>query len=196
MHTKVSRLGSAKPCWLLLVLTLMILPACGMLSNSTKPKPSPQAPVEQTVISQPLMLEYATEFAKLNSAQQKLEFNDINTLASKDKLNTIFKLKLAVIYAIPSSRFQDAVRANTLITELLKTAHLHINNEHFLTILRDYVADSIKQTQSSKDTQKRAENLQQKNEQLLQQNIQLEQKLEALKRIEKTMVDRDQGVRK
>lgn len=182
--------------FLTLALIISLLPACGILSNNTKPKTPPSANEAPTVVSQPLMLEYATEYAKLNSAQQKLEFNDISSLANKDKLNIVYKLKLAVIYALPSSRLQDPVRANTLITDLLKTAHLHVNNEHFLFILRDYVADNLRLAQTTKDAQKRTENLQQKNEQLLQQNIQLEQKLEALKRIEKTMVDRDQGAKK
>lgn len=186
------------------VLILFIaLSACGIIQKNTNQKPIEKVkehPVEKPVtavhVGQPELLDYAAGFIKLSPAQQKYELNEIVSAVQKDKSNVVYRIKLAAMYALPSSRVQDPSKALNLINELQKSNAISAENSQLLAVLRDFVIEQQQSLQKLKDEQKRADNIQQKNDQLLQQNIQLEQKLEALKRIEKTMVDRDQGVKK
>lgn len=185
-----------------LLLLIVALSACNAMQKKDVVKPiekKEEKSVAATKVlppSQPAMLDYASIYLKLAASQQKFEFNEILSAMQKDKSNTILRMKLAIMYALPSSRVQDPSKALSIINDLQKSAWVTPDNEQLLALLRDIALASQKEMQKSKEEQKRMDGLQQKNELLLQQNIQLEQKLEALKRIEKTMVDRDQGVKK
>jgi hypothetical protein len=105
-------------------------------------------------------------------------------------------MKAAIIYAIPASRLRDVNKAQVLLDELIRDKTLDKRRKTLAIILKDYISENSKSVDESnklliennklsqkvRDEQKRADNLQ--------------QTLDDLKTIEKTMVDRELGVRK
>jgi hypothetical protein len=83
-----------------------------------------------------------------------------------------------------------------LLDDLLKEKTLDNERRILATLLRDYLIETNKLAQKMRDEQKRADGSQQKLDALQQKNDALQQMLDDLKNIEKTMVDRDQGIRK
>lgn len=187
---------------LYLIVMLLLISGCNLIPKKVTNKPidTPQektvSPTKEVPTPQASMLDYISSFSKLSANQQKLEFNEVLSASQKDKNNVVLQMKLAIMYALPNSRIQDSNKALSMINELQKTNWMRPENEQIINLMREIAVASQRDNQKSKEDQKRIDSMQQKNEQLLQQNIQLEQKLEALKRIEKTMVDRDQGVKK
>jgi hypothetical protein len=129
---------------------------------------------------------FAQEFSKLALEEQRIRIVQLNRTSPQDVKT---KLQLAMAYGLPSSRLRDQVKAQSLIDELMKDASLDNETVALVGLINDYMAELNKANQKTKDEQKRADNTQQKLDDL-------QKKLDDLKHIEKTMVDRDQGVKK
>lgn len=164
-----------------LLMTLLITSGCAQLpqGNESTIFSNLQAPYRSTIV-------FAQEFQKLSLEEQRTRVVLLNRTSPQDVKT---KLQLVVAYGLPSSRLRDHAKAQSLIDELLKDASVDAETIAFLGIINEYMAEVSKSNQKAKDEQKRAD--------LTQQKIdELQKKLDDLKNIEKTMVDRDQGVKK
>ncbi len=135
------------------------------------------------------LLIYAKRFGELSADNQKKEFAAVMQALSRNKKDTFNRLKAALIYSLPNSRLRDNTRALPLLAELQREKPLEEDVNALLYILKDYVDErqrledsNNKLAQKLKEEQRRADELQ--------------QKLDALKNIDKTMIERGQGSQK
>lgn len=167
-----------KPNFLSILAILLLLSACAGL-----PKNQPPAKVVNTETinvrsdTEPL-LEFAEHFVELSPETQKKELSQ----ASQNKQDSNSRIKVAMIYALPSSKLRDTAKAQILLDELMRDKILDKEQKSLVSLLAEYSNDSNKLLLKLRDEQKRGDTLQ--------------QQLDELKNIEKTMVDRDKGIRK
>jgi len=135
------------------------------------------------------LLIYAKHFGELSVENQKKEYNQVMQSLSRNKKDFFNRLKAALIYSLPNSRLRDNARAQPLLADLLREKPAEDDISALLSILKDFVEErqrieegANKTAQKLKDEQRRADELQ--------------QKLDALKNIEKTMIERGQGMQK
>ncbi len=135
------------------------------------------------------LLVYAKRFGELSAESQKKEWQLVSQELTKNRKDIFNRLKAAIIYAVPNSRLRDNTKALVYLTELLREKQLEDDLAAFVSLLKDFVEDrqrgdenSYKLNQRIRDEQHRAEELQ--------------QKLDALKNIDKTMIERGQNINK
>ena len=124
------------------------------------------------------VLDFAENFSELSFEAQKKEL--LQNSQSRSDLNS--RIKVALIYALPSSKLRDTNKAQALLEDLSKDRNLEGDRKIFILIMRDYIAENNKLGSKARDEQKRADTLQ--------------QKLDEIKNIEKMMLEREQGNRK
>ncbi|NOS96884.1 MAG: hypothetical protein HOP25_00220 [Methylotenera sp.] len=161
------------------------------------------APAKQERITE--LLAFSDSFSNLTLEAQKKYFADTSQALVENKNDLTQRIKLAIMYALPSSRLRDVTKAQNLLQDLLQENSLNPQEFAFTSLLYEYSVDNVKQTQKNKDdakrlelvqqkyesSQQRYETLQQKNTTLELKNAALEQKLHDLKNIEKSIIDRD-----
>lgn len=153
-----------------------------------KPEPpKPEAPkpdLSPSANDAEALIQYATYLRRLNTADliRELEAMKLTLAKNKSDLN---RAQLAMAYALPGLASRDDSRALTMLDSLAKEA-TSPTVRNFVLMLLSLVADNRRlddsvQTLSAKlkDEQK--------------QSAELQQKLEALKSIEKSLSDRDRG---
>lgn len=135
------------------------------------------------------MIDYGKRFGEMTAEQQKKEQAQVMQALSRNKKDTPARLKAAMIYSLPDSRYRDNARALSLLNELQREKLTEEEVASLIEIIQDFVEErqklednAVKLNQKIKDEQHRADELQ--------------QKLDALKNIEKTMIDRGQGTSK
>jgi len=101
---------------------------------------------------------------------------------SQNKNDLTSRIKVAMIYALPNSKLRDTNKAQALLDDLARDKYLDGDRKILTLIMRDYIAENNRLGIKARDEQKRADALQ--------------QKLDELKNIEKTMLEREQGNRK
>lgn len=161
---------------------LLLLNACADL---TKTQPPARVVNTEPVIvrsNTELLLDFAEHFAELSLESQKKELSLTSQAANQNKQDINSRIKVALIYALPNSKLRDSGKAQILLEELNREKNLDKERKSLVSLLTDYTSDSNKLAIKARDEQKRGDTLQ--------------QQLDDLKNIEKTMVDRDQGVRK
>lgn len=132
------------------------------------------------------LLAFTQDFPKLSLEAQRKDLTTLNQTAAQ---NAHSKLRLAMAYGLPNSRLRDTNKAQALLEEVIADKRLDEESLILAAIMHDYISELNKSAQKTRDEQKRADATQLKLDEL-------QKKLDDLKRIEKTMVDRDQGVRK
>lgn len=172
-------------------LTYVLLFGLSMLVGCTQmPKGrdiSHQAPVYSSKQAQHSSASvFAYEFPKLPPEEQRKIASSLNQASASD---VQAKLQLAIAYGLPNSRVRDSAKAQQLLEELLAHKSLGIEDLAIVSVMHEYMAELNRSGQKAREEQKRADSAQQKLDEL-------QKKLDDLKNIEKTMVDRDQGVRK
>lgn len=132
------------------------------------------------------LLIYVKRFGDLSAEEQKKEFLQVTQALNRDRKDILNRLKAALVYGLPASRHRDTARARTLLSELQREKGLDENVAALVAILKEYLDDRQKLeenatalAQKAKDEQRRADDLQ--------------RKLDALKNIEKTMIERSRG---
>ena len=176
-----------------LICASLLLGACTQLSKNTCPEPPktncPEAPrnsstrfLDNQRATGSELLDYALRYSQLSAEAQKKEVVQVNQALAAGKANTNIRMKAALIYGLPASHFRDQAKSQLILEDLLHEKALDGDTKALATILQDTLDENSKLSQKSKDEQKRADGLQ--------------QKLDELKNIEKSMGDRDQGVRK
>ncbi|MCB5207365.1 hypothetical protein [Methylovorus mays] len=153
--------------------------------HTSKTEVKPETPL----VSNNALLDYAQYFTDLPADTQKKEVAILSTVNGKEKLPLLTRSKLAIAYALPSSKTRDSQKAQILLDELLTEKTLSADEKNLFGLLRDFVGENIRLVSRLRDEQKRTETAQ-------TGMMNLQKKLDDLKDIEKTMIDRDQGPKK
>jgi hypothetical protein len=172
---------------LLLTAGLLALTSCAQLPNNANSNGSNGHPsVAAPYTDYNNLLAFANAFPKLSLEDQRKELASLNQTVARDPQT---KMQLAIAYGLATSKVRDTTKAQPLLEDIISDKTLDASSLALATIMRDYLNEIGKSGQKSKDEQRRADSAQQKLDEL-------QKKLDDLKNIEKTMVDRDQGVRK
>lgn len=185
---------------IVLLFCLATLVACASKSinvSPTEPKNVVKlAPAKQERITE--LLTFSDSFSNLTLEAQKKYFADTSQALAENKNDLTQRIKLAIMFALPSSRLRDVTKAQNLLQDLLQENSLNPQEFAFTSLFYEYTLDNVKQLQKNKEDakkldalQQKYDSLQQKNAALEQKNTTLEQKLHDLKDIEKSMIDRD-----
>ena len=137
------------------------------------------------------LLVFIDSYSNLTPEMQKKVFTETNQVLAENKNNLLHRLKQASMFALPSSRFRDSAKAQSLLQDLLQENTLNASDASLIGVLYEYTADYTKQLQKGREDAKKLESFQQKYEALELKNKALEQKINELKNIEKTMNERD-----
>lgn len=136
-------------------------------------------------------LNFSTQFSSSVLAVQKQVLILTNQSLALNPTDTLQRMKLVMIYALPKSQLQDTQKAQNLLQNLLQENILVNTQLSFAQLLLDQLLAYNRLIQKSKDEQKRIENLQLKNNNL-QLNLEAtEQKIQELRNIEKLMGERN-----
>jgi len=179
----------------LLLCSLILSCACSsktIISNTAgngKMNTIKTSPFKQNNVAE--LLAFIDSYSNLTPEMQKKAFAETNQALAENKNNLLNHLKLASMYALPTSRLRDNTKAQNLLQDLLQENTLHPSDSYLISLLYEYTTDYTKQLQKNRDDMKKLETAQQKYEALELKNKVLEQKLNELKNIEKTMSDRD-----
>lgn len=132
---------------------------------------------------------FAQRYATLSAENQKKEYTSVTQALSRGNADLNTRMKGALIYGLPSSRFRDTERALALLDEVMRNKQADADTQMLAAVLKDFVVDrqklestATKATQKAAAEQKRADGLQ--------------QKLDDLKNIEKALNDRSQENKK
>jgi preprotein translocase subunit SecG len=144
------------------------------------------------------LLSFAEAYGNQSADMQKKTLTATNQALVLNPNDMFNRLKLAMIYGLPSSNFVDTVKAQNLLQQVLQENILENAQLFYAHVLFDYCIAMNKLNKNNREDEKRADSLQQKNDALQQKNDALqtkltaaEQKLVELKNIEKTMGTRD-----
>lgn len=157
-----------------LLFAFCLLSACAQLPDSQAKAPVTQSPT----ISRLDVLDFAESFSELSLEGQKKELQQ----NSQNRNDMTSRIKVALIYALPTSKLRDTNKAQALLDDLAKDKYLDGDRKTLTLIMRDYIAEINRSGNKAREEQKRADALQ--------------QKLDELKNIEKSMLEREQGNRK
>lgn len=148
-------------------------------------------------------LNFADLYSNLPVEAQKQEFTAANLALTNNPNDLLQRMKLVMIYGLPSSNLFDGPKAQNLLQQLLQENVLSNSQLDFGHLLFDYLIAINKANKNNRDDQKRLESVLQKNEALqvkldaTQQKLEaVQQKLNELKNIEKSMSERELAPRK
>jgi len=169
----------------LILILAALLSSCAAAPAQKKQTSATSAELQpRPVVHNESILEYTGKFLALPADGQKEELARVNERLALNKVNFNDRTKAAVIYALSSTpEIKDTGKAQTLLDDLVRDQDPDMERSTLTRILRDYIAENTRinkennrLNQKVHDEQKRADALQ--------------QKLEELKNIEKTIVDR------
>lgn len=136
-------------------------------------------------------LNYAEAFSNLSYDAQKQELAATSQALTLNPNSLSHRMKLAMIYGLPSSNLADMPKAQNLLQQILQEDILSNSQLAFAHLLFDHLVATNKAAKNNRDDQKRVELLQQKNEALQLKLDAAQQKLDELKNIEKSMGERE-----
>lgn len=160
----------------------LTLAGCGAL-RSIEPGEPPAVVEEAGPDDLERLLSYFARARKLPAAEQGKERNDAHQayLRSQSEYN---RVRLAMLLSLPGTAFNDEARALELIDPLTKNQRASLHT--LAVLLGAYIQE---QKRLSGNVQGLQQNLQG-----LQQNVQgLQHKLDALKSLDRNLIERDQG---
>jgi len=176
------------------ILLCSLVLACGCINKTDMSKPAQAKSYKAMASKQDHVIEliaFIDSYSNLAPETQKKVFAETNQALAENSKDLILHIKLACMYALPSSRMRDNVKAQNLLQDLLQGNTLNPADSSLVSLLYEYASDNAKQLQKSREDTKKLDSIQQKYEALEQKNKALEQKLNELKNIEKTMSERD-----
>lgn len=140
-------------------------------------------PVE--VVTLPIVA--CDNYSKLDINGQKKQLIETQQVLAKNKQDLLHRIRLACIYALPTSYAKDATRAHVLLQQLKDDETLNNTDKAFVGHIYMFNNENIKQQQKSREDAKSLESLTQKYETLEKKYDASEQKLIRLKNIEKKL---------
>jgi len=181
----------------LYIFGLLCLSASGCAEQNHRPNPvvvSDGKVVDNSVRDITNLMNYSQKIRALNAEELTSEFSAMSQNFGKKK-SDLNRIRLAILYSFPYAPFRDDTAALNLLDEYLATSSAEDKGllKSYAKLLFANIVEQKKQDeriqkllQKVKDEQKRADTLQQKNDEL-------QQKLNAIKSIEKNMIERDSG---
>lgn len=136
-------------------------------------------------------LNFAETFSNLTPEIQKQTLATTNQALTLNSNALFERMKLVMIYGLPSSNLLDTPKAQALLQPILQEDILSGPQLAFAHVLFDYLVATNKVSKNYHDDGKRVELLQQKNEALQLKLDAAQQKLDDLKKIEKSMGERE-----
>jgi len=152
-------------------------------------------------------LAYFRSVSSLSGEELKKEYTTVNQAYGKNR-NDSSRMQLALLLSMPNTGFRDDAKALGMLKEFLANkANENSQLKDFALLLSDQIAEHKRQEEKLKTEQSRNEELEQKleglndklkteqthSEELGQKIEELEQKLEALKVIDKSIIERQQS---
>lgn len=159
--------------------------------DTTTPPPTPVnsgvtlLPAKAEDLPQPILA--CESFSKADTDGQKKQWAETQQALSQRKQDTLQRIKLACMYALPSSNYKEPGKAHTLLSQLREDATLSSIEKAYINQLYLFNVENIKQQQKIKDEAKSLDNLTQKYDALQKKYDAAEQKLIHLKNIEKSL---------
>lgn len=130
------------------------------------------------------LLDFIAQFTSLPPAQQELVYQDtIKGLITSQNNNKLL-IKKAAMLALPNSKVRNTKDALALLNALLSANDLNSSDTNLVKLLQVYTMENSVLTEN-------ADSYTKTNTTLKQKNKALEQKLNDLKNIEKTMIERN-----
>ncbi|MFJ5444836.1 hypothetical protein ACIKP9_01190 [Methylobacillus methanolivorans] len=155
----------------------------GALEKTSAPTAASQANSHKEHHTEPSLLEFISNFSELSLELQKKELAAALQKSSNNNNDLQQKTRIAIIYSIPGSKLRDPLKAQPLLDELAREKQLSKEESAIVSILRDNAAETTKLNQRLREELRRAEENQQKANGL-------QQKLDELKKIERTMMQK------
>lgn len=186
---------------ILLLVWICISVACASPATHTNTPTQAHPPVKVNSTKNSDAIEYLTfaeTFANAPADAQKQMLIDTNRMLALNPNDMLHRLKLVMIYGLPSSSLPDTLKAQNLLQQILQEGILENSQLAFSNLLFDHLVMVNRANKSINGEPKRLESLQQKNEALqtkldvTQQKLEAaQQKLDELKKIEKSMGERE-----
>lgn len=176
--------------WPVICLILLTLAGCASMQNGEhEGLPNVASIFDRGSHDESELLLYARYFSDLPAEKQKKEYGLVMQYLNRDKQDTFNRLKAAVILAVPGSRYCDNGRALGLLNDLQRDKSHTEGMLAMIALMREFVVarqgleeNAAKFAQKAKDEQSRADGLQ--------------KKLDELKNIERTILDRKPATKK
>ena len=174
--------------FLILITSIGLLSACvtgntnKQNANNTDTSTVKFAPIAHAATAE--MLGFITHYSSASPSQQELVYQDtINALTTQQN-KTDLLIKKAIMLALPNSKVRNTTDALTLLNALLNRNDINTSDANLVRLLLIY-------TQENNELAVNIDNQIKMNTTLKQKNKALEQKLNDLKNIEKTMIERN-----
>lgn len=174
-----------------LLLTFCLCIFCVSCVNSTQKSSSGVKLAPAKLNDATEFLNFAETFSNLSLDAQKKALATTNQSLALNPNDLTNRMKLVMIYGLPSSNLLDSVKAQNLLQQLLQENILSNAELAFAHVMFDYLVASNKVGKNNHDDQKRADLLQQKNEALQLKLEAAQQKIDELKNIEKSIGERE-----
>jgi hypothetical protein len=165
--------------------------------KQTEPKPSNDAKsngvkLNPTKVSDATeFLTFAEAFSNMPPDVQKQALASTNQALALNPNDLMQRMKLVMILGLPSSNLLDGPKAQSLLQTILQEDILLGTQLAYAHVLFDYLVAANKVSKNTHDDSKRVELLLQKNEALQIKLDAAQQKLDDLKKIEKSMGERE-----
>ena len=156
------------------------------------PKPSngiKLAPTEANSASE--FLKFSETYADLSASVQKQVLANTNQVLLANPNDLLHRMKLVMIYGLPSSSLADTPKAQNLLQQILQENILVDSQQAFVHVLFDYIVAINKLSKRSHQDDKLVEQLQAKLEATQQKLEAAQQKMNEIKNIEKSMGERE-----
>ena len=147
------------------------------------------APTEANSASE--FLKFAESYSDLSASVQKQALSNTNQVLLANPYDLLHRMKLVMIYGLPSSSLADTLKAQNLLQQILQENILVDSQQAFAHVLFDYIVASNKLSKRSHQDDKLLEQLQAKLEAMQQKLEAAQQKMNELKNIEKSMGERE-----
>jgi vacuolar-type H+-ATPase catalytic subunit A/Vma1 len=160
--------------------------------SSVETKPSngvKLTPTEANSASE--FLKFAESFSDLSAPAQKQALTSTNQVLLANSNDLLHRMKLVMIYGLPSSSLQDSQKAQNLLQQVLQENILLGSQQAFAHVMFDYIVALNKRNKSTQNDDKLVEQLQSKLEATQQKLEATQQKMNELKNIEKSMGERE-----
>lgn len=172
---------------LILVMAILGAAGCALIAPQTstsEPQRSRWPNASRTTNEAETLVQYAVYLRRLSVPELNREHDVMRQQVAKSRTD-LNRAQLVLFYALPGLPLRDDARALAILESLGKEAtSLVVRN--FALLLLSLVADNKRLDDS-------VQNLSSKLKEEQRQSVQLQQKLEALKSIEKSLSERDRG---
>ncbi len=193
----------------LLALAALLLAGCGALRGpDAGSEPWVRADGPRPAGATESLLMYFEHVRKLPPAELAREHDAVRRLYAKEARADFTRLRYAMLLSVPGAPFSDDTRALEALDPLLRNqdAALHavafvvnaqIQEQRRAQALQQRIAEEQRRGQGLQnkvdEEQRRGQGLHQKFEEEQRRGQGLQQKLDALKSLEKSLIERDQG---